>query len=76
MAFSKEDEAGVIYENVSAAGVPYMKLTVRGQKFVAYRNKFKKEDKHPDWNVYVDKPRDGRSAPAAQAPVSSDDIAF
>lgn len=76
MAFSKEDEAGVIYENVSAGGVPYMKLTVRGQKFIAYRNKFKKEDKHPDWNVYVDKPREGAAAPKPQRQVSSDDIAF
>ena len=73
MAFSKEDEAGVIYENVSAAGVPYMKITVRGQKFVAYRNKFKKEDKHPDWIVYVDKPREGRLAAKPKA-VSSGEV--
>lgn len=73
MAISKDDEAGIIYENTSAAGKPYLKITIRGQKFIAYRNGFKKEPKHPDWNVYVDKPRDG--GPAAQD-INSRDVPF
>lgn len=73
MAISKEDEAGVIYENTSKSGTPYLKITVRGQKFIAYRNKFKKEDKHPDWNVYVDKPQ-GERAPQPPAQVSAGEV--
>lgn len=68
MAFSKEDEAGTIYENTSQSGRPYLKLTINGQKFIAYRNGYKKEAKHPDWNVYIDKPREGGAA--RQEPVS------
>ena len=77
MAFSKEDEAGTIYENTSAAGRPYLKITINGQKFIAYRNKFKKEQKHPDWNIYIDKPRDGgaaRTEPVTRPGAQSSDI--
>lgn len=58
MAFSKEDEAGTIYQNTSQSGKEYLKITINGQKFIAYRNGYKKEAKHPDWNVYIDKPRE------------------
>lgn len=75
MAFSKEDEAGTIYENTSQSGKEYLKITIRGQKFIAYRNGFKKESKHPDWNVYVDKPREGGAARPA-APAQSSDIGW
>lgn len=70
MAFTKEDERGTIYENTSASGTPYLKLTIKGEKFIAYRNKFKEEDRHPDWKVYVDKPR------AQAKPMTSRDVDF
>jgi len=74
MAITKEDEAGTIYENTSNAGKPYLKLTIRGQKFIAFRNAFKKEDRHPDWNVYVDKPRDGGDRPEPARPQSRERV--
>lgn len=78
MAFSKEDEAGTIYENTSKAGEVYLRMTINGQRFLAYRNKFKEQDRHPDWKVYIDKPREGGAAvPAPRpAPLTSDDVPF
>ena len=82
MAFSKEDEAGTIYQNTSASGTEFLKISIKGEKFVAFRNKFKKEDRHPDWNVYIDKPKDGgasrgaaRDAAFSRA-VSAEDVPF
>lgn len=78
MAFSKEDEAGTIYQNTSASGTEFLKITIKGEKFVAFRNKFKKEDRHPDWNVYIDKPKDGaaRQEPVSRPSAASSDIGW
>lgn len=75
MAFTREDEAGTIYEGKSAAGTEFLKITVNGEKFVAFRNKYKEQERHPDWKVYKDKPRE--QAPSAfPRPVTAEDVPF
>lgn len=58
---------GAIWVKESKAGKPYAKIvvTVNGveHSFVAWKNKYKNQDKHPDWQIFpaVDKKGPERS---------------
>jgi hypothetical protein len=62
------DEVGAIWVKQGAQG-EYLSLSMNGQYFVAFKNKFKKEAKHPDWVIKKSKPKpeprpdDGDPAP-------------
>ena len=55
-------DLGAIWEKVSKAGEKYLSISleVNGEKkrFVAFRNKNKREDKHPDYKIIESEPRE------------------
>jgi len=44
------------WERTSKSGVDYLALDIDKEKYVAFKNKYKKEDKHPDYNVLKSTP--------------------
>ena len=53
------DEIGVLWEKDGANG-KYFTGTINGQKVVVFANKFKKEERHPDWRVLISRPKEER----------------
>jgi len=43
-------------------------FTIEGKKYSMWQNKYKKEDKHPDFNITEDKPMVNNFKPNDEAP--------
>ena len=52
------ESIGSLWTNIDKNGNNYMNGTIGGKKVIIFSNKNKKEDKHPDWNVYLQKSKD------------------
>ncbi len=66
MADGKQESIGAIWERDGKGGVFLSgEIEVDGQKvkFVAFRNKYKKEEKHPDWRILAGQERTGQRDP-------------
>lgn len=62
----KEKDIGALWEKRTQKGAPFFSgtITVNGEtvKFVAFKNGYKKEEKHPDFRLFLSKPG-GESRP-------------
>lgn len=71
MAEEKERSIGGIWRN-SAGDKEYLsiQLDIDGvkHKLVAFKNKFKKEDKHPDFSVFISRPKGSSPQPQQEPP--------
>ena len=60
-AKEKEKSVGGVWVRTSQGGKDFLgiQVTIDGVKhnLIAFRNGFKKEDKHPDYQIYVSRPR-------------------
>ncbi len=68
---AKEDNIGALWiknnnGNVSMSG--YVEIDGKRTNLVCFTNGYKKEDKHPDWNILISKPQ---SRDEAQAEVNN-----
>lgn len=56
-----ENNIGALWLNESKKGAKYMSgmVEVNGvkQKIVVFKNKYKEEDKHPDYRIFASQPR-------------------
>ena len=52
----KLEKAGALWMNKSEGGNKYASLVIEDKKYIAFPNNYKTEDKHPDWNIYKDRP--------------------
>lgn len=59
----REDELGALWEKEGSNGL-YMTGKINGQSVVVFKNRQKKNDKHPDWRVLKAKPRTEQPKPA------------
>ena len=59
------DEAGAIWIKEGASG-EYLSISIGDERYVAFKNKFKKEAKHPDWIVKRSKPREQPPEPTGE----------
>jgi hypothetical protein len=59
-----DDKIGALWENKTSKGQVYMagQIEWKGEKIkiVAFKNGYKKEDRHPDWNIMISKPKEER----------------
>lgn len=62
------NELGALWIKSGPKG-DYMTGTINGVKVVVFKNKNKREDKHPDWRVLKSVPREAK-------PVEDDDPGF
>ena len=51
------DKLGALWQRTSAKG-DYFTGTINGAKVVIFANRFKTEEKHPDWIVYKSTPKE------------------
>jgi len=58
----KPKNVGAIWQRTSKAGKEYLSMEVNGVKYIAYKNDYKTEDKHPNWRIFpkVDRPYNPR----------------
>ena len=65
---------------VKGEEVTILKGNIDGKKYVIYKNGYKKEDKHPDYKVFVDDfvPKSGNTekAQTGHAPEKANDLPF
>lgn len=51
-----------MWEKTTQKGGKFLsgQITINGEavKFVAFKNGYKKEDRHPDWKLYLSKPKE------------------
>lgn len=77
MAEEKEKSIGALWEKSKADGGIWLSgsIEIDGKKtqIVAFQNSYKKEAKHPDYKIYVSKPREEAAKPNAPAPGSPED---
>jgi hypothetical protein len=65
MSDEKQKSIGALWENQSSKGKYFtgqLEIDEKKIKIVVFANGFKKEDKHPDWKIYVSVPRDQQSS--------------
>lgn len=66
----KEKDIGALWEKRTQKGAPFYSgsITVNGEqiRFVAFKNGYKKEDKHPDFRLFPAKQVDGYQKTAQQ----------
>jgi uncharacterized protein (DUF736 family) len=59
-----DDKIGALWENKTSKGQEYFsgQIEWKGEKIkiVAFKNNYKKEDRHPDWNIMISKPKEER----------------
>jgi len=69
MSTEQQKSIGAIWERDGKGG-PYLsgEIEIDGQKvrFVAFRNRHKKEQKHPDWRILPSQERGGSVPPESQ----------
>jgi len=53
-----QEKIGVLWVNQDKNGNDYMTGVIGGKKIIIFPNKYKKEAKHPDWNVFPQQDRD------------------
>lgn len=46
------EKIGALWVNQDKNGNEYMSGTIGGKKVIVFSNKYKNEDKHPDWLIY------------------------
>lgn len=58
----KEKDIGALWEKRTQKGAPMLtgQVTIRGEviKIVVFKNGYKKEDRHPDWRIFLSTPRE------------------
>jgi hypothetical protein len=74
-----DDKIGALWENTTGKGQKYLsgQIEIDGKKIriVAFKNGYKKEDKHPDWNIMISRPKEERrQEPQQSADGFQDDI--
>ena len=58
----KLEKVGAMWINKSEGGNKYATALIDDNKFILFPNNYKTEDKHPDWNIYKDRPiQDGKA---------------
>lgn len=70
---------GGLYEKTSAKGTRYFTGRLGAAKLVVFANRDKKEDKDPDFFMYVQEPQEATSTgqrPLRMVPKQEADIAF
>lgn len=61
----KMESIGALWEKNSPKGAKYFagSVEIDGKKIplVVFKNGYKKEDKHPDWKIFISKPKEERN---------------
>jgi len=67
MADSQEQSIGALWSKQSKGGANYFSgsIEIEGKKtqIVVFKNQFKKEEKHPDWKIFVSVPQGQQNKP-------------
>ena len=73
----KQQSVGAMWVRQSAAGNEYFFISLEGKEYVAFVNKYKEEEKHPDYRIFPQQERQAKPAtrPAREAQ-RDDDIPF
>lgn len=61
MADEKNQSIGALWEKQSKKGTWFSgQIEIEGEKIpiVVFKNDYKKEDKHPDWKIFISQPRE------------------
>lgn len=48
----KKEDVGAIWVRQAANGLDYFSIIINGEQYIAFQNKYKKEAKHPDFQIY------------------------
>ena len=73
----KKESVGAIWVRQSAAGNEYFFISLEGKEYVAFVNKYKEEEKHPDYRIFPQQERQAKPAPRPSKPAIPDqDIPF
>ena len=62
---NEQKKVGAIWNRISKAGDAYLFIDMDGKEFVAFTNKSKTEQKHPDLIMYEPRPRETEPEPVA-----------
>jgi len=62
---NEQKKVGAIWNRISKAGDAYLFIDMDGKEFVAFTNKSKTEQKHPDLIMYESRPRETEPEPVA-----------
>jgi hypothetical protein len=77
---NKDDKLGALWCGKSQNGVEYMSGEINGKRVIVFKNKFKKEDKHPDYVIYKAIDKDDMPQNTQQINISQnkydDDVPF
>jgi uncharacterized protein (DUF736 family) len=57
MPLNPDDKLGALWQRTSAKG-DYFTGNINGVKVVIFQNRYKTEEKHPDWTVFRSRPRE------------------
>lgn len=75
-----ENKLGALWLKDSKKGTKYMSGVIEkdGEKFniVVFKNNNKKQDNHPDYEIYLSEPREQKSTAQAVKETFEDDIPF
>lgn len=69
----KNKSVGAIWIRTSAGGNEYFSISIEGKSYVGFANRYKEEDKHPDYKIFPS--LDKQAQPFTSAP-KDDDIPF
>ena len=70
---SDKKSIGGIWKKTTKNGKELLSISIRGERFVAWVNTYKKEDKHPDYQVFEDTYEPGKKP---ELPEQSNDLPF
>lgn len=56
MSDQKRESIGAIWVKRSGSGAEYFSISLNGENYVAFANKYKKEDRHPDYRIFQQQP--------------------
>ena len=76
----KQKSIGGLWLKTGKTGNKFMSgsIEIEGikHKFVVFENKYKREDKHPDYQIYPGRDSEAKKTPASHADIPEDDIPF
>ena len=72
----EKDDVGAMWIKTSRKGEDYLSITINGERYVAFKNDFKKKDTQPDYRIFESESQTPGEKQTVQSSILDDEIPF